>query len=121
MTTKTLVIGASNNPERYSNKAIAMLLAYGVEVLAIGNKKSTAHHIEIYDSLLTTENIHTVTLYVSAKNQQPYINYILQEVKPKRIIFNPGTENETFMQLAIDHNIEAIEVCTLVMLSTKQY
>jgi uncharacterized protein len=118
---KTLVIGASDNPERYSNKAIATLLAYGVDVLAIGNKQTTAYDIEIHNTFIKKEDIHTVTLYISAKNQQAYIPYILQEVKPQRIIFNPGTENEPFMQQAIDVGIEAIEACTLVMLKTGQY
>jgi uncharacterized protein len=120
MNKKTLVIGASTNPERYSYLAIQKLVKYNHTVLAIGLKEGVVENIAIETTLKPFENIDTVTLYVGAKNQPPYYDYILS-LKPKRIIFNPGAENEELFALAQKNNILPIEACTLVMLSTAQY
>ncbi len=116
----TLVLGASDNIERYSNMAIKKLLAYDHPVIAIGNKKAVVNDILIEQELNTTEKIDTITLYLSPKNQVPYYQLIL-DANPKRIIFNPGTENEELAKLATSKGIEALNACTLVMLSTNQY
>ena len=117
---KTLVIGASTNPERYSFLAINKLIKYKHPVVAIGLKAALVNNVQIQTELIHFENIDTVTLYVSPSNQKKYYDYIIA-LNPKRIIFNPGTENEELKQLAINNNIDAIEACTLVMLSTSQY
>lgn len=119
--TKTLVIGASENPERYSNKAVKMLQDYQHEVIALGKDKGKKiNDLEIVSDVNNDESIDTVTLYLNPKNQEPYYEKILA-LHPRRVIFNPGTENPAFEQVLKEHNIEPIEACTLVMLRTNQY
>ncbi|WP_407526272.1 CoA-binding protein [Lacibacter sp. MH-610] len=120
MNKKTLVLGASDHPERYSYLAMNRLKAHGHEVVGIGKHKSVVAGEEILTEQMPLQNIHTVTLYLNPKHQQQYYNYILS-LKPQRIIFNPGAENEELYQLAKQNNIEPVEACTLVMLSTGQY
>lgn len=117
---KTLVLGASENPERYSNKAIKKLAANNHPIIAIGNKTGLVGNIPIHTAFENTDDVDTITLYLSAKNQIPYIELILA-INPKRIIFNPGTENIALEELAISHNINVTHACTLVLLSTNQY
>lgn len=114
---KTLVIGASLKPERYSNMAIKKLTNHGYQVVAIGLKKGNINGIEIMTDKPAFENIHTVTMYLNPKRQAEFIDYILS-LKPKRIIFNPGTENTEFENLAQQNAIEVVENCTLVMLNS---
>jgi predicted CoA-binding protein len=117
---KTLVIGASTNPERYSFKAINSLLNHNHSVVAIGQKIGEVSGVKIQTKQIPLKNIDTVTLYVNAKNQRDYYNYILQ-LQPKRVIFNPGTENPEFYQLLKANSIKVEEACTLVLLATNQY
>lgn len=117
---RTLVLGASENPDRYSNMAIQKLRRYQHEVVAIGNREGKVLDVGIQKETEPFTHIHTVTLYLNPNNQKPYYDYILG-LQPKRIIFNPGTENPELESLAKAKGIEAIEACTLVMLSTGQY
>ena len=117
---KTLVLGASDNPSRYSYLAIKRLEQYGHPVIAIGRKHTAVGETIIHTEKIPTEGIDTITLYLNAQNQKPYYDYILS-IKPHRIIFNPGAENEELKKLAAEKNIQTIEACTLVMLSTGQY
>lgn len=117
---KTLVIGASTNPERYSFKAINSLLNHNHSVVAIGQKIGEVSGVKIQTKQIPLKNIDTVTLYVNPKNQLDYYNYILQ-LQPKRVIFNPGTENPEFYQLLKSNNIQVEVACTLVLLATNQY
>ena len=116
----TLVLGASVNTERYSNKAIHKLRANKIEVFAIGGKKGTVLDVEIENDKVPFKNIDTVTLYLNPRRQKEYYGYILA-LKPKRVIFNPGTENSEFIKLLEDHKIETEIACTLVLLSINQY
>lgn len=120
MKNKTLVLGASENPERYSNKAILMLTAHRHEVLAIGNKAGEVNHVPIATAPIATDDVDTITMYLNATRQKPYYDYILS-LKPRRIIFNPGAENEELEDLAKANGIQPIDACTLVLLSTGQY
>lgn len=117
---KTLVLGASENTNRYSNKAVRALQAHGYEVVAIGSRRGHIDGTEIITSLPELEDIHTVTLYLNPENQKSYYDYIIK-LKPKRMIFNPGTENEELERKAAMTGINTLEACTLVMLSTGQY
>ncbi len=117
---KTVVLGASPNPERYSYRAVKMLRKYNHEVVAIGKKKGTIEDVPIINEAITLEGVHTVAMYLSPVNQKEYYNYILT-LKPKRIIFNPGTENEELQKLAEENNIEVVEWCVLIMLSSNKY
>jgi uncharacterized protein len=117
---KTLVIGASENPERYSCMAVKKLIAYNFPVIALGNKAGTINDVVIETEKLLYTDIDTVTLYINPLLQKNYYDYIFS-LQPKRIIFNPGTENEELALLAAEKNITTIEACTLVMLSTNQY
>ena len=117
---KTLVLGASANPARYSFLALRKLASYGHPVVAIGKKKGSVGDIEIETDHLPVTDIDTVTLYLNPKNQQQYIEYILG-LKPKRIIFNPGTENDKLIKSAKENGIEPVIGCTLVMLSIGNY
>ncbi len=117
---KTLVIGASDNPSRYSYLAINKLKRYDHDVIAIGRKQGTVAGVDITTEMAPFKNVDTVTLYINPTLQHAYYNYILS-LKPRRIIFNPGTENNELEQLAKANGIIALEACTLVMLSTNQY
>jgi predicted CoA-binding protein len=116
----TVVLGASANPQRYSFLAVSRLKAHGHPVVAIGKREAQIADTPIIREHPPLENVDTVTLYLNPQRQQEYYDYILQ-LRPKRIIFNPGTENEELEQLASQHGIAPIEACTLVMLSTGQY
>jgi predicted CoA-binding protein len=120
MNKKTLVIGASENPQRYSYLVINRLRAKGNEVVAIGQKAGKLGDVEITKEKLAFTNVDTVTLYVNPTIQQQYYDYILS-LNPRRIVFNPGAENLEFEQLAQANGIEVLEACTLVLLSTGQY
>ncbi len=117
---KTLVLGASQNPARYSYLALNKLSANHHPVIAIGRKKGQVGEVEINTEQKLLTDIDTVTLYLNPQNQKPYYDYIIS-LKPKRIIFNPGTENEELYELAKQNGIEVMEACTLVLLSTGQY
>lgn len=117
---KTLVLGASPNISRYSNMAVKKLRAYGHDVVAVGNKEGIINDIKIINGQPDLKNIDTITLYLGKANQEGYYNYILN-LRPRRIIFNPGAENPELKKMAEEKNIEAIEACTLVMLSTAMY
>ena len=117
---KTLVLGASENPERYSNKAIHRLRIHNHPVVAIGNRAGKVEDVEIIKEHPPIEDIDTVTLYLNPANQKPYYDYIIS-LKPERIIFNPGTENDELERLAVKAGIKVQEACTLVLLGTGQY
>ena len=117
---KTLVLGASDNPERYSYLAINRLLQNGHPVTGIGRKKTTVSGVEIGTEKKPISDIDTVTIYLSPANQQEYYDYIVS-LKPKRIIFNPGAENAALEAIARTNNIEPVQACTLVLLSTGQF
>ncbi len=117
---KTLVLGASTNPSRYSNIAIERLLSNDFEVRAIGKRKGRVAGIDIVDSQVMFDNINTITLYINAENQKMYYNYIIS-LKPKRVIFNPGTENKELKNLLVKNNIYFEDACTLVLLSIGEY
>ncbi|MCB0646771.1 MAG: CoA-binding protein [Saprospiraceae bacterium] len=117
---KTLVIGASTNPSRYSNMAINRLLLFKKGVRALGLRKGEVNGIEIETEKVEFDDIDTVTLYIGPQNQPEYYDYVVS-LHPKRVIFNPGTENTTFYQILDQAGIEHFEACTLVLLNTGQY
>jgi uncharacterized protein len=120
MKNKTLVLGASENPSRYSNMAVLKLLSKGKEVVAIGRRAGRVSTVPIETEPVKTDDIDTVTLYLNPDHQKPYYDYILS-LKPRRIIFNPGAENEELERMAAKEGIDILEACTLVMLGTGQY
>ncbi|WP_431211931.1 CoA-binding protein [Puia sp. P3] len=119
-TKKTLVLGASDNPTRYSNLAMKRLHSHGHPVIAIGRKRVKDGDIAIETEKIDYSDIDTVTLYLNPTHQKEYYDYILS-LHPKRIIFNPGAENPELEQLAEANGIQPLEACTLVLLSTGQF
>lgn len=117
---KTLVIGASENPERYSYKAIHQLVNAGHDVRAVGLKKGKVAGVEIEIGKPFFDSIDTVTLYVGPTNQSIFYDYILS-LHPRRVIFNPGTENPELFNLLRENRIEVEIACTLVLLATNAY
>jgi predicted CoA-binding protein len=117
---KTLVLGATPNPERYAYLATQRLTQYGHEAIPVGIREGAIDGIKIVPGKPDVEDVDTVTLYIGPARQPEYYDYILS-LQPKRIVFNPGTENPEFMQLAQDRGIETVEGCTLVMLSIGAY
>ena len=117
---RTLVFGASLKPNRYSNLAIQRLVNNGIPTEAYGLKSGEISHVEVKTKLDEFQNIHTITLYINPDRQKQYYSEII-DLKPKRVIFNPGTENPEFYKLLKDNNIEVNVACTLVLLSTGQY
>jgi predicted CoA-binding protein len=117
---KTLVLGASENPSRYSHLALQRLQSHHHPVVAIGKNKGMVGNVVIETEKKDWKEVDTVTLYLNPLNQKEYYKYILS-LKPHRIIFNPGAENEELAKLATSNGILPVEACTLVMLSTNQY
>jgi predicted CoA-binding protein len=116
----TLVFGASLKEDRYSNRAIQKLRENKQKVVAFGMREGIVSNVTIVSELINYEHIDTITLYLGPKNQAPYYDYIIG-LKPRRVIFNPGTENGAFVKLLEANNIESEVACTLVLLATNQY
>lgn len=119
---KTVIIGATSNPERYAYLAAGELVKKGHEIVPLGIRKGEVFGKEVLDirTKPRIENVDTVTLYLGPARQPEWYDYILS-LKPKRILFNPGTENQEFQKMALEAGVEAEEVCTLVMLRTGQF
>lgn len=117
---KTMIIGATPNPDRYAHKAATRLVYTGHKIVNIGVRKGEAAEKEIEKADKIYDDIHTVTLYIDAEKQKEYYDYILK-TKPKRLIFNPGAENQELYKLAEENGIEATNACTLVLLASTQY
>lgn len=117
---RTLVIGASLNTARYSNLVIHRLVSKGHQVNAIGLRSGSVAGVQIDTEKIPFEDIHTVTLYLNRNRQVEYYEYIIS-LEPKRVIFNPGTENPEFYDLLRQNDIEVEVACSLVLLSTNQY
>ncbi|MCK9300358.1 MAG: CoA-binding protein [Bacteroidales bacterium] len=117
---KTLIIGASTNPERYAYKAAEQLLAHKHDIYLLGNRPGELFGREIINSQQMYPDVDTVTLYLSGKNQVSYYDYILS-LQPRRVIFNPGTENPELQSMLQKASIDAQEACTLVLLATGQF
>jgi predicted CoA-binding protein len=120
MQKKTLVLGASNHPERYSFMAVKRLVAAGHGVYALGSYSGKINDIPITLEAQKWEDVDTVTIYLNKKNQEIYSDYLL-DLQPRRVIFNPGSENHTLKRRLESIGVEVLYACTLVMLSTGQY
>ena len=117
---KTLIIGATPNPTRYAYRAAQMLKAKGHSIVNVGIKKGEVAGVEIEPADVIHDDIHTITLYIGPQLHESYIDYILK-TNPKRVVFNPGTENYALKIKLRENAIEAVDACTLVLLSTGQY
>lgn len=119
---QTLVLGASTKPFRTSYEAVHRLLRNGHSIVAIGKQKGELAGVPIHDNIiqLNLQDLDTITIYLSAKNQEAYEQWILDH-RPKRVIFNPGAENIEFEKKLQEAGIEVLRACTLVMLATNQY
>ena len=112
--------GASDNPARYSYMAIDRLRANGHLVVAVGRKQTVVKDVMVETEIKTADDIDTVTLYLNPANQRPFYEYILS-LEPRRVIFNPGTENPEFISLLREYNMYPEIACTLVLLSLSSY
>lgn len=117
---KTLVLGASPQPERYSYLAVKKLIQYNHPVCAVGNRAGNIDDVKIYNDKPIIQDIDTITLYIGRQNQPGFYEYIFK-LNLKRLIFNPGTENPELQQLAEAKGIETLEACTLTLLATGQF
>lgn len=117
---KTLVVGASENPNRYSYRAIKSLVNHGHEVVGISNRPGKVDEVVFLTEHAPLSDVHTVTLYINPSIQEEYEDYLIS-LKPKRVIFNPGSENNSFIEKLQLNDIEPVIACTLVMLNTNQY
>ena len=120
MDKKTLVLGASLNPDRYSNMAVRKLRYAGVPVVAVGLREGEVCGVIVEKPFPKLEGIHTVTVYIGSKNLHPFHDYILG-LKPLRVIFNPGTESPEFEERLAAAGIEVVHGCTLLMISHERY
>ncbi|WP_020567889.1 CoA-binding protein [Neolewinella persica] len=116
----TLILGATPNPSRYAFLAANKLTKYGHEIINVGIKKGEVAGVEILGGLPTVKDVDTVTLYLGSRHQPPYYDWLIG-LHPRRIIFNPGTENPELAMLARKAGIETEVGCTLVMLSSGHY
>ena len=117
---RTVVLGASPNPARYSFSAVRQLMQHGFTPIPVGLRSGEIDGLEIITERPELENIDTVTLYVGPDHQPGLYDYIFK-LNPRRIIFNPGTENAELAKLAQKRGIETTYACSLVLLSTGQY
>ena len=117
---KTLVLGASLNPERYSNRAIHRLTLNNIPTVAFGLREGTIIGVNFETKLIKYTDIHTITLYLNPQRQKDFYDYILS-LKPQRVLFNPGTENPELMSLLHTNNIDYEIACTLTLLAIDQY
>jgi predicted CoA-binding protein len=117
---KTLVLGASLNKQRYAFMAISRLTSMDFWVIGIGSKEGIINNCHIHTSQVPIDDLHTVSIYLNARNQEEYYDYIVN-MKPKRLIFNPGAENIQFEVLLAKHQIKFERACTLVLLSMGQF
>src|SRR3954447_26831400 len=117
---KTIVLGASPNQMRYSYLAVNRLRSKQDPVVEIGKRGGAVADVSIHTDHANIDDVHTITLYLNANNQKQYYDYIMS-LHPKRIIFNPGAENDELESLAKQNGIQPVNACTLVMLSTGQY
>ncbi len=120
MSKKTLIIGASTNPERYSFKAAHALMNHGHEIYLLGLREGEVNGETIQTGRPDFEDVHTVTLYVGPRHQPDYKDYIIG-LQPQRVIFNPGTENKELQAQLTAAGIFWEEACTLVLLSINGY
>ena len=121
MNKNTIVLGATTNETRYAYQAGERLTIHGHEIYPVGIKKGNFFGKEIeLNKDAKHENIDTITLYIGKRNQPDWYDFILNN-NPKRIIFNPGTENSELQNIAEQRGIECLEACTLVMLSVGNY
>ena len=119
-TKKTLILGASDNPSRYSYLALNSLRKHGHPVIAIGKKSSKVADVDLITEKKEFDDIDTITIYLNPDNQKQYYDYIFS-LHPKRVIFNPGAENQELIDLLRSKGIDPVEACSLVLLSTGQY
>ncbi|MEQ8909915.1 MAG: CoA-binding protein [Vicingaceae bacterium] len=117
---KTIVLGASTNPSRYSYMAVNRLVEKGHNVVPVGIKKGSIAGLDIQSADEEQQDIDTITLYLGPQNQSQYYNYLLA-INPKRVIFNPGTANPELEDKLRENGIAVVEACTLVMLSNNLY
>ena len=117
---KTVVLGATSKPEKYAFKSISLLVEKGHSVIAIGQNAGEVAGVKIKTKAIPLKNIDTITLYLNPARQRDYYNYIV-EAKPKRVVFNPGTENPELYQLLELNGIQVEVACTLVLLTLNQY
>jgi predicted CoA-binding protein len=115
-----VVMGASPNPERYSNKAVNFLVHRHYNVIAIGRQEGFIGNIPILTGQPELRNIHTVLIYVGPSRQYEIVDYVIS-LRPKRVIFNPGTENPEFEQLLESYEIEVDKACSLVLIGTGRF
>ncbi|MCK5692479.1 MAG: CoA-binding protein [Bacteroidales bacterium] len=117
---KTVVLGASPNPVRFSHKAVKSLLRHDQQVVALGFKEGLIAEEEIQVGMPPIEEVDTVSIYIGSSRQSEYYDYIIS-LKPKRVIFNPGTVNPEFMGRLKREGIEPIAECMLVLLNEGDY
>lgn len=119
---KTVIVGATPNQSRYAFLAANMLREYNHDIVPMGIKQGEVAGKEILDirKKPVVNDVDTITLYIGPRHQPEWYDYLLS-LKPKRIIFNPGTENDEFEKLAESKEIEVMQACTLVLLRSHQF
>ncbi len=116
-----VVLRASDKPERYANRAIKMLKEYGYLVIPVHPRLQAVEGFSVFKTLdQIRQTIHTLTLYMGPARLDPLIESIA-ELRPGRVIFNPGTESEPLMKRLQEENIVYMKACTLVLLQTGQF
>lgn len=112
-----LVLGASLKPFRYSHIAVKTLISHNYQVTAIGNREGIISGVKVAREIpQKIDFVDTITLYLGPQNQKVYYDIILN-LQPKRIIFNPGTENAELERMAQKNGIETLEACTIFMVN----
>ncbi len=117
---KTIVLGASPDPLKRAHRVCTKLMEKGHDVLPVGIKEGVIGDQAIITSSENVCEVHTVVIFIRAARQEQWLDYILA-CKPKRIIFNPGSENDNLIRMALDNGIEVLHECTILMLSSNRF
>jgi len=119
---KTVIIGATDNPGRYAYLAAGMLKENGHPIVPMSIHQGEVQGQELLDlrEKIPVEGVDTVTMYINPSHQKEWEDYIIS-LDPKRVIFNPGAENQGFMDRLEKAGVEVIAACTLVMIRTNQF
>ena len=117
---KTLVVGVSLGAQRYANLACRQLRAAGHDVVGLGLRAGDEDGVPVLTGTPPVDDVDTITLYVNPQRQADLVDYLIG-LRPRRVIFNPGAENDAFADRARAAGIAPVVACTLVLLASQAY
>ncbi|MGM0612939.1 MAG: CoA-binding protein [Bacteroidota bacterium] len=117
---KTIVLGVSPDPKKRAHRVCKKLMEKGHTIVPLGIREGKVNNIPIITNTNNPQKAHTIVIFLRASRQKAWLSYILAS-NPKRIIFNPGSENPELVEIAKEREIDVLYGCTLLMLSSNRY